>query len=129
MLQRCRPHSPVVPDRGAATARDDVPPEIACYRHSRSAHLFSMPTNGLSLKPRGRPPPSRLIHSGHGAPQIFFVALPGGGETFFAAFWCALIAPSRVGNVKDDPDDAIWRHMPKIEQIHKHGTGLEPRSG
>src|ERR1700730_3035492 len=93
MLQRCRPHAPVVPDRGAATAataRDDVPPEIACYRHSRSAHLFSMPTNGLSLKPCGRPPPSRLIHSGHGAPQIFFVTLPGGGETFFAAFWCAL---------------------------------------
>jgi hypothetical protein len=58
----------------------------------RSAHLFSMPTNGLSLKPCGRPPPGRLIHGGHGAPRIFFVTLPGGGKPIFAAFWCALFA-------------------------------------
>ena len=51
-----------------------------------------MRTNGLSLKPCGRPPPGRLIHSGHGAPQIFSVTLRGGGKTFFAAFWCALFA-------------------------------------
>src|ERR1700730_17564615 len=76
----------------AATARDDVPPEIACYLHSRSAHLFSILTNGLSLKPCGRLPPGRLIHGGHGAPRIFFVTLPGGGKPIFAASWCALFA-------------------------------------
>src|ERR1700738_566483 len=76
----------------AATARDDVPPEIACYLHSRSAHLFSMPTNGLSLKPCSRPRQAGLIHGGHGAPRIFFVTLPGGGKTFLAAFCCALFA-------------------------------------
>ena len=69
-----------------------VPPEIACYLHSRSAHLFSILTNGLSLKPCGRLPPGRLIHGGHGAPRIFFVTLPGGGKPIFAAFWCALFA-------------------------------------
>ena len=58
----------------------------------RSAHLFSMRTKGLSLKPCGRPPPGRLIHGGHGAPRIFFVTLRGGRKTFFAALCCALFA-------------------------------------
>jgi hypothetical protein len=70
----------------AATARDDVPPEIACYLHSRSAHLFSIRTKGLSLKPCDRLPPGRLIHRGHGAPRIFFVTLPGGGKLFSRPF-------------------------------------------
>jgi hypothetical protein len=54
---------------------------------SNIAHLFSMRTNGLSLKPRDRPPPGRLTHSGHGALRIFFVTLPGGGTTSFALFF------------------------------------------
>ena len=53
---------------------------------SNIAQKFSMPTNGLSLKPCDKLPPGRLLHSDNVAPRIFFVTLPGGGKTFFAAF-------------------------------------------
>ena len=55
-------------------------------RVSNFAHLFSMRTNGLSLKPRDRLPPGRLIHRGHGAPRKFFATVPGGGKTFSRPF-------------------------------------------
>jgi hypothetical protein len=74
------------PAATAATARDDVPPEIACYLHSRSAHLFSIRTNGLSLMPRDRLPPSRLTHRGRLARENFLQPCPVAGKLFFAPF-------------------------------------------
>jgi hypothetical protein len=51
---------------------------------SNIAHLFSMRTNGLSLKPRDRPPPGRLLHSGHGAPRNFLQPSAAMGNLFHA---------------------------------------------
>ena len=62
---------------------------LAICSYPRPAHLFSMRTNGLSLKPCDRLPPGRLTHSGHVAPRIFFATLPGGGKTSFPPFFCA----------------------------------------
>src|ERR1700730_15547950 len=50
------------------------------------------PNQRLVLKAVQQATPGRLIHGGHGAPRIFFVTLPGGAKTFFAAFWCPLFA-------------------------------------
>src|SRR4029077_7487813 len=55
----------------------------------RYAHLFSIRTNGLSLKPRDRLPPSRLIHRGRLARENF-CNLARWRENFFRALFRAL---------------------------------------
>jgi hypothetical protein len=72
---------------------------LAFFR-SRSAHLFSMRTNGLDLKPRSRP--ERYWLSRHRAlcRGLFFATVPGG----FLALFLRLVDPREIRRLRARPD-------------------------
>ena len=72
---------------------------------SNIAHLFSMRTNGLSLKVRDRLPPGQLLHSGHGAPRNFLQPAQW-QENFFRARLARAMDNREIRRLQALPDHA-----------------------
>jgi hypothetical protein len=75
----------------------------------RSAHLFSIRTNGLSLKPRDRLPPSRLTHRGRLARENF-CNLARWRENFFRAPFRARLTCAKSGGY------ALYRDRSRLKE-------------